>query len=161
MSDFMTRLGEAETRDAHRIQVGRRQPVTTSQRMPAAGQLYHQQQQRQVAHTVQRALRESGTVFTSSSMPTAQLPAWTSPERNAVLLGSDVPAQAYTSPQAHRIQRMLKSTGGATHSAFYASETSKFNSSQPMARRGQESSIVFGTPSPEEQARYLDYLVSR
>ena len=66
----------------------------------------------------------------------------------------------YQTPQGQRIQRMLASTGGAKTNPFYASETSKFNASQPHARRGQESSIAFGTPSPEEQARYLEYMMS-
>ena len=57
---------------------------------------------------------------------------------------------------------MLESTGGLTMSnPFFAAETTKFNAAQPQARRGFESTIAFGTPSPEEQQRYMEYLLSR
>lgn len=89
-------------------------------------------------------------------------PAWAavaSTRRNQ-LMGGSVPPPQWQSPQEQRIKRMLASTGGAATNAFYAAETSKFNASQPHARRGQESSIAFGTPSPEEQRAYLSYLAS-
>ena len=95
--------------------------------------------------------------------PSRSPPGWTAAQtkRNTVVLGKGyVTPQTWQSPQAKRIQRMLASTGGATHNPFYASETSKFNSSQPNARRGHESHVIIGEPSPEENARYLEYLLS-
>ena len=125
-----------------------------------------QQQQTQVAHSMRQRQREAGMVQTTLTPPlhSAQRElGWTKPERNHTLLGggkSTSPPQA-RSPDELRIQRMLASTGGARHKAFYASETSKFNSAQPQARRGQESSIAIGVPSPEEQAAYDEYLASQ
>jgi hypothetical protein len=145
---FLARLGQAEQRDTHRAQA--RQHVVL--------------QQRQVAHAVRQKEREVGVVQTALSRPqSVRQAAWMAPDRSQALLGS-APMQCtqwHVSPQEQRIKRQLASTGGARTNAFYASETSKFNASQPNARRGQESSIVFGDPSPEEQQAYFEYLISR
>ena len=157
---FLSRLGQAEERDTHRVDAmaAKGIRVHSSQRGQPPPRMNAQQQQLQVAHAVRQQQRQNGVVQTNP-LPQRQAPARLGGGQH--VLGADVPAQTYLTPQAARIQKMLESGGGAQHSAFFASETSKFNSGQPNARRGQESSIVFGTPSPQEQARYLEHLMTR
>ena len=170
---FLSRLGQAEARDSARMVAqangrpgankanGSRPGANQAGNLQRSARQHVQQQHMQVDHAVRRQQREIGVVQTRM-MPADQRPGWSiePSARNKRLLGREPAQDSYLSPQAQRIQRMLASTGGAKTNPFYASETSKFNASQPHARRNQESSIAFGTPSPEEQARYLEYMMS-
>ena len=147
--DFLERLDQAEARDSH---------LLAAHFPNAIGQ---RSQQLQVAHAVRRQQRQNGMVATSPVRSVAKPLGWESPGRNANLMGSEHEPKPHLTPEGKRIERMLASSGGAASWAFYASETSKFNSSQPMARRGQDSCVVLGAPSPVEQANYMHYLLTR
>jgi hypothetical protein len=164
---FLARLGQAESRDTARAQQSRMIQHQQQRFIPPThAQLLHDLDDG--LRTPRRTLADKKLLVQERSPPSPpkppSQPSWADANvlRNVSLLGSKatrVPT-TWQSPQETRIRRMLASTGGAAHNPFYASETSKFNSAQPQARRGQESSIVFGTPSVEENRRYLEYMMS-
>jgi hypothetical protein len=162
-ADFLSRLNQAEERDTGRM--GGKVP----QLQPTGGRALQLPMGPDGRPRTPHKTGVARDFVRQQKMPAKPLapkspPGWamSADRRNTKLIGTKIQPSTWESPHQDRIRRMLASAGGSHHHAFFASETNKYNSAQPNARRNQhdQSSILIGDPSPQEKSTYVNWMFS-